>query len=410
MDNLSHTVAGLAAGELLHRILAPETKPEDTRTRHRLLLTTAALASNFPDLDLVLTPLLPAPLGYLLHHRGHTHTIVYALPQMLLLASVLLACWRSARQLVMHSRSARAGFLIALAAGFSLHLAMDYLNSYGLHPFHPFDSRWRYGDMVFILEPMFWVTLGLPMALMIPRRTLRILLILLLLGVPLYFTLQSYLVWFSLLGLYAVAALLSVAHCRTRRGVTVAAGMLVIFIGGQAAASYEAERGVREVLLAQHRGTRVHDIALTAFPANPLCWAFASVDSDEEQGVYRLNRGIASIAPGVLPAKDCPASLNPARNAVPGGVIIIGTAHGSLAELRDMKRENCFFDAWLRFARIPLLVNNEAIDLRFASTPNGNFTAIQLQDLRSEACPETVPRWDYPRRDLIDRAPPPGDA
>jgi sec-independent protein translocase protein TatC len=49
------------------------------------------LAGNFPDLDLVLTPLLPAPLGYLLHHRGHTHTVLYALPQMLLLAALMVA-------------------------------------------------------------------------------------------------------------------------------------------------------------------------------------------------------------------------------------------------------------------------------------------------------------------------------
>jgi membrane-bound metal-dependent hydrolase YbcI (DUF457 family) len=38
------------------------------------------------------------------------------------------------------------------ALGLLLHLGMDYLNVYGVHPFHPFDSRWRYGDMIFIVE------------------------------------------------------------------------------------------------------------------------------------------------------------------------------------------------------------------------------------------------------------------
>ena len=55
------------------------------------MLATCALAGNFPDLDLVLTPLLPAPLGYLLHHRGHTHTVLYAFPQAMLLAALSMA-------------------------------------------------------------------------------------------------------------------------------------------------------------------------------------------------------------------------------------------------------------------------------------------------------------------------------
>ena len=34
-----------------------------------------------------------------------------------------------------------------------------------MHPFHPFDSRWYYGDAVFILEPWLWTLLGVPVAL-----------------------------------------------------------------------------------------------------------------------------------------------------------------------------------------------------------------------------------------------------
>ena len=54
----------------------------------RLPLVSRPLSGN-DDLDLVLTALAPAPLGYLLHHRGHTHTLLYVLPQALtLLAAV----------------------------------------------------------------------------------------------------------------------------------------------------------------------------------------------------------------------------------------------------------------------------------------------------------------------------------
>src|SRR3569833_1599032 len=99
MDNLSHSVVGLAAGELIHRILPEEPQPGLQASRRRMLLTSCWLASNFPDLDLllpafllllllssfllacnlpslelVLTQVLPSRLGYQLHLRGHTHT------------------------------------------------------------------------------------------------------------------------------------------------------------------------------------------------------------------------------------------------------------------------------------------------------------------------------------------------
>ena len=83
MDNITHSVIGLGVGELLHRSLPPEPHPPAQRTRRALFLFTAWFASNAPDLDLVLTKLLPRPFGYMLHHRGHTHTLLLALPQSL---------------------------------------------------------------------------------------------------------------------------------------------------------------------------------------------------------------------------------------------------------------------------------------------------------------------------------------
>jgi inner membrane protein len=166
MDNLSHSVVGLAVGELVHRSLSQEIDTSRQCKRRRLLLFSCWSASNFPDLDYFLTPLLPAPLGYLLHHRGHTHTLIYAIPQAVLLAAMIWLFWPAARKVLKESGTARRGVAITLTLGFALHLLMDYLNSYGIHPFHPFDSRWLYGDMVFILEPMFWILFGVPLVMM----------------------------------------------------------------------------------------------------------------------------------------------------------------------------------------------------------------------------------------------------
>jgi hypothetical protein len=67
--------------------------------------------------------------------------------------------------------AARTG--LAIGMGLALHLAMDYTNSYGLHPWYPFNARWFYGDMVFIVEPLFWVVLGVPLAMLVQRPGLR---------------------------------------------------------------------------------------------------------------------------------------------------------------------------------------------------------------------------------------------
>ncbi len=40
--------------------------------------------------------------------------------------------------------------------GTFLHLGMDFLNSYGVHPFWPVENGWFYGDSMFIVEPLYW--------------------------------------------------------------------------------------------------------------------------------------------------------------------------------------------------------------------------------------------------------------
>lgn len=92
MDNLSHSVVGLATGEFIHRSLRQESDINHQRARRSLLLISCWAASNFPDLDIFFTQLLPAPLGYLLHHRGHTHTLLYIIPQAILLWVVIWLC------------------------------------------------------------------------------------------------------------------------------------------------------------------------------------------------------------------------------------------------------------------------------------------------------------------------------
>lgn len=413
MDNLSHTAASLLAGEILHRSLPTEADAGQHALRRSLMLATGALAGNFPDLDLLLTPLLPAPLGYLLHHRGHTHTLLYVIPQAMLLAALLFVLWPAARRLLRQSGSARAGFGLALAAGFGLHLLMDYLNSYGLHPFHPFHSGWFYGDMVFIVEPVFWVVFGIPMVMTQRRPALRWLL---LLAAPLalgFFAWRGFLAWESLAALLVTGLLLAIGGARYRRqqsamGVPLAAAALgLAFVGIQSLASGQARALMATELRSRDPQAQLLDAAMSPYPANPVCWNFVAVESRADTGQYRISRGVLSLAPAVMPVSGCPPAFAEQRlPADPAALVLVSQRDYPLERLRRLAADDCYFHDWLRFTRMPALDAYSASDARFASTPRDNFTTLPLVEPGRRACLPGAPQWDMPRADLLGRPAP----
>lgn len=408
MDNLSHTLVGLGAAELLARSLPAEADPARQRGRHRLLLLACALASNFPDLDLLLTPLLAAPLGYLLHHRGHTHTLLFALPQALLLAALLWLAWPAARTLLRASAPARRGLAISIGLGFGLHLLMDYSNSYGLHPFYPFDARWLYGDMVFIVEPLYWICLGAPLLVQARARLLRAGGLAMLAALPALFCWRGYLTPAAAAVLLALGVLLALLQrrdgARGRRALLLALTLCAGFVGLQGYASSLARQRISATLNQLDPHSRVLDVALTAFPSMPLCWNVVSVESEAAADRYRLRRGVLSLAPRWLAPQDCPAGLQPLSTAgtrLTPALLQAEQRDASLSALRRLQRENCQVDAWLRFARMPALDGGVASDFRFAGVPGGNFSALPYASMRALACPSGVPGWGYPRAELL---------
>ncbi len=378
------------------------------RLRRRLLLFACWLASNFPDLDLVLTPLLPEPLGYLLHHRGHTHTFLYALPQALLVFATVWLLVPAARRLFRQSKAARLGIGLSIALGLVLHIAMDYLNSYGIHPFHPFDSRWFYGDMVFILEPVFWVTFGIPLILMIPKRWLRWLLMAALPAALFYFTLREYLLWQSLAALLLLGVFLAFmqrgAHKDGVGTLLVSFAVGAVFVATQAWSSRQAWETLADLREERGLSGTMLDAALSPFPANPLCWTFVSVETDVSAGTYSLRKGVLSLAPAVLPLGSCPASLIAAPLGESSAQDIVFLEHFEAAQNTlptTLQNGNCHLQAWLRFARAPKIEDGVASDMRFSFREGDNFTTMNLEDFKGKPCPALVPQWDFPRRDLL---------
>src|SRR3990170_8878764 len=166
MDNLTHTLIGALVGEAIARAIprAPNDLPE--LTRRNLCVTLAAVGSNLPDSDLLYS-FFDGKVNYLLHHRGHTHTILIAL---LLGAAVfgLTRWWLRRRNLQASTADLRLLAAVLLLTPL-LHIAMDFCNNYGVHPFWPLDNRWFYGDSIFIIEPLFWAACA-PLAFVFRTR------------------------------------------------------------------------------------------------------------------------------------------------------------------------------------------------------------------------------------------------
>jgi inner membrane protein len=313
----------------------------------------------------------------------------------------------ASRTLFRQSKAARLGMVLSIVIGLVLHMAMDYLNSYGIHPFHPFDSRWFYGDMVFILEPVFWVAFGIPLIMMIPKRWFRWLLLAILPGFLLYFTIGGYLLWPSFAALLLLGLVLAVlqkpAQTQGIRALLAAFAVGFCFIAVQAMASRDARETLARILENRHADRTVLDAALTPFPSNPLCWTFVSIESNESAGTYHLRKGLLSLAPEALPVAACPASLlaAPVGAQASREAVFLEHYEGSLQALRSLKEENCRVRAWLRFARAPQLERGTASDMRFSFRSGDNFTTMHLSDTGEDICGAYVPPWDFPREDLL---------
>ena len=159
MDNITHSLVGALTAEMAVAFLKIK-KPEcvvSRRTRVVFLLS-ALLGSNLCDLDFIISLLLkPTRLQYLLHHRGHTHTLITAPFQAGL---IFLGFWLFGKfKKIYWDKVEITGIVLLSFLGVVLHLLFDSLNQYGVHPFWPFYNGWFYADMLFIVEPWVWVTL-----------------------------------------------------------------------------------------------------------------------------------------------------------------------------------------------------------------------------------------------------------
>lgn len=150
MDNLTHSLAGLALGET------------GLRRRTRFATATLVIGANLPDVD-ALVYLVGGGTDALAFRRGITHGVLamLVLPLLLTGAMLLWARWRP-RASAPPIRPASLLLLATLAVW--SHPLLDWLNVYGVRLLMPFSDRWFYGDALFIIDPWIWLVVGLTVA------------------------------------------------------------------------------------------------------------------------------------------------------------------------------------------------------------------------------------------------------
>ncbi len=380
MENLTHSLIGATLAELfVPRSASP--------AKRGFFFTVGVVAANLPDADLVYARIMPPPLGYLLHHRGHTHTLV----GIALLALSFAALYLNPR--VRRGLADCGGrFWGLVACALLSHIVADAWNSYGVHPFWPFDNRWLYGDAIYIYEPWLWLILGVTVVLNTRARSTRFALAALLITLPLAMT-GLRIISAPTLGVLAILgaawAVLAAGWSSVRRAGT-SLGVVTAFVVAMFALSGVARAKIGQSLAGVPRG-EVLDAIMNPRPANPLCWTTILVERDAAGSAYFLRRGTIAVV-----HNGC--SLDWAHAWAPADT-------QSLSGLRALSADNCRVRAWLRFGRAPYVRRGRIADYRFGSADPGNFSSMLIDDgSEPAACPRNVPPWRMPREDLL-RAP-----
>ena len=148
MDNLTHSLVGLTAAKAGLERLSPGAT----------LL--CVLAANSPDSDVIILA-FGDRWTFLQHHRGITHAIVGVIGLAIILPLIFYFVDQLWSRLRNRSPQVKLkGLLIASLIVSATHPLLDWTNNYGIRFFLPWSERWSYGDIVFIVDPFLWLTLG----------------------------------------------------------------------------------------------------------------------------------------------------------------------------------------------------------------------------------------------------------
>jgi inner membrane protein len=161
MDNLTHSLVGLAAAKAGFERLSPRAT------------AICILAANAPDSDIVWL-IFGDRWSFLQNHRGITHSILGTLCLALALPILITAIeWALSRLRGKQLEINLAGLWVASTIVSATHPLMDWTNNYGIRPLLPWNPQWFYGDLVFVVDPFLWLLFGGASFLLTSRTRLQ---------------------------------------------------------------------------------------------------------------------------------------------------------------------------------------------------------------------------------------------
>jgi len=371
------------------------------------------VGSNLPDADLLYTSFAGGPLAYVLQHRGYTHT----LPGALIGAALLwLACllWLRLRQL--HATAPEKAWLGAAAVtGVLLHLAMDYTNNYGVHPFWPFYNGWVYGDSVYIVEPLLWLAAA-PLIFVLETRVARVLVAVALAAAAIVVVASGLVATPASMAFVALGAAMLAAGRWLRPAVSLGCGIalwLSVTAVFAMAGRIAAER-LDAVARAQFPQSHTLDRVLTPTPADPVCWDAWLVQAQPRAEVMRQAR--ISLLPGLIGVGQCRGVDLGATDTAAAEAVPVAAASGiqwrrqftlPTDRIAQLAVTQCRARAFMQFARVPLATATGPDwwlgDLRFGGGRGRGFSQLRLVQ-PPQPCDFAPVPWLPPRPELL--APP----
>lgn len=134
MDNITHGITGVGIGYLAQELLVG---PQPG------LIACALLASQFPDLDVIIGA--KGKTAYLKHHRGFSHSV--------LLSPIYAGVIALLIKLFVPQTSFSYLFLVSFLS-IGLHLFLDLLNAYGTKLLWPLSNQRFAWDILMIVDPL----------------------------------------------------------------------------------------------------------------------------------------------------------------------------------------------------------------------------------------------------------------
>jgi inner membrane protein len=299
VDNLTHALVGAALARSGFDRATP------------LATATLVLAANAPDVDVL--AYTQGEWFALANRRGITHGV----PALLVLpfaVSATMAGWDRfvRRRLSPDAPPAPFRALLLLSfVGVLTHPVLDWMNTYGMRWWLPFDGSWSYGDALFIIDPWIWLMLGGAAVLgaaRTPREAAAWAVLGALTSAPVLLTPlvppAAKAVWLLGLGAIALARWRGPSAAPRRLALARAlTGAAAVYVLALLAASRLAEADVRSALgEAGLDDADVDDVMIQPLPANPLVSEVVIETPDRYvRGSHRWGRS-PRVALGELPA------------------------------------------------------------------------------------------------------------